>query len=172
MTEQPQGLWLWVSHPKYTQDEHDPLLDRDILEPGYKAEPGDWWSCDEQTRNGDLALLYRTSPLTEVHWLLKTHGTRYRIDDKPGVPPELGKWGTDYEVLDSFHNTITFSEMSTSQPLERWDAVIQNLHGRHGSWPVPMVYWRAMVTRIISLNPHASAIFTQHMDPTPKWLQP
>jgi hypothetical protein len=170
MIERPQQLWLWVSRPEYTQDEDDDELDRDVLEPGYKSPAGGWWSCDEQTGNGDLALLYRTAPFSEVHWLIKTRGASYSIEHDPVARREAWKWGTDYEVLASFHNTITFAEMSNSQPLMRWDAVTKNLHGQKGSWSVPMVYWRAMVTRIISRNSGTEAVFKQHTRPTPNWL--
>lgn len=173
MSNHTQGLWLWVAHPEHTQESDE--SDRPELEPGYKSRRDDWWTCGEETRPGDLALLYRTAPYSDVRWLVKTHGDRYSIAHDPTARQEGWRWGTAYEVLASLDNTITFAEMSNSQPLARWDAVDRNLHGGHvhdepGVWPVPMAYWRAMVTRIISRNQATRAVFAKHMHPTPGWL--
>jgi len=118
----------------------------------------------------DLALLYRTAPHSDVRWLLKTHGERYSLAHDAAARKEGWRWGTDYEVLAKFTRSITFGELSTAQNLARWDAVARNLHGEHGVWPVPMVYWRALATRIISRNPGAQAAFASGMVPTPNWL--
>lgn len=171
MTERPQGLWLWVAKPDYTQDYDG--ADREELEPGYESPEDGWWTCDEATRDGDLALLYRTAPFSEVHWLLKTCGNRYSIANDLVARREGWRWGTAYEVLASFPNTITFSEMANSQPLMRWDAIDRKLHGgdeHPGAWPVPMVYWRTLITRLISRNPRTKAIVAKHMRPSPSWL--
>jgi hypothetical protein len=174
MSDHTQGLWLWVAHPEHTQESDG--SDRLELEPEYKSRRDVWWTCSEETRSGDLVLLYRTAPYSEVHWLLKTHGTRYSIDRDPTARREGWRWGTAYEVLASFDNTVTFAEMSNSQPLARWDAIDRNLQGGHvpdepGVWPVPTVYWRAMVTRLIRRNPQTKAVFANRLDPTPDWLQ-
>lgn len=164
-------MWLWVARPKYTQEGSDHGPDRDILGPGYVSERGGWWSCDESTCDGDLALLYRTSPYSEVRWLMKTLGDPYSIEDEPTAQREGWTCGSDYEVLARFETTITFAEMANSQPLNRWDAIDRNLHGAHGAWPIPMVYWRALATRILSRNPGARSAFADHMQPTPEWLR-
>jgi hypothetical protein len=170
MADRRQGLWLWVAHPEYTQDGSGHGPDRAELQPGYRSARGGWWSCGEETRDGDLALLYRTAPHSDVRWLLRAHGEPYSLAHDAVARKEGWRWGTDYEVLAGFSGSITFAELSAAQTLSRWDAVTRNLHGQHGVWPVPMVYWRALVTRIVSRNPATKTVFAQSMVPTPAWL--
>jgi hypothetical protein len=169
MTERPQGLWLWVARPEYTQADSTHGPGRAVVEPGYV---GGRWRCAQDPRDGDLALLYRPAPNSEVRWLLKARGPRYSIADDPVAQSEGWEWGTDYEVLARFDRTITFAEMSTSQPLSRWDAVSRKLHGEKRVWPAPMAYWRALVARTGSRNTGATALFAEHMRPRPDWLRP
>ncbi len=164
-----QGLWLWVAKPRYTQDSDDPLADSPRLRVG--CIDG-WWSCHADTKLGDLAFLYRTSPFSEVRWLLRVAGNVRSIRDEPEAQREGWDWGCDYEVLARFERTVTFAELSQTQPLSRWDAVSRKLHGEKGAWPAPMVYWRAVASRLMSRNPEAREAFAAHMHPMPPWLKP
>ena len=55
--------WLWVADMDRCFDEAGEFLPD--IEPGGQG-PGDWWSCDPETRSGDNALLYVTRPLSRV----------------------------------------------------------------------------------------------------------
>lgn len=180
--ERRQGRWLWVSKPRYTQDEWDSTLERDELEPGYRSfsKPDDpdrgWWSCDPSTKPGDLALLYRTSPTSEVRWVLRTEGAVMDVRNDPGAQREGFSWGVAYEVLARFDRTVTFREMSLTSPLDRWDAIVRKLHGKSdpdgekGVWLVPIGPWKALVKRLVSRNPETRDVFLKYERPTPDWL--
>lgn len=167
MDPQPQQFWLWVAHPRFTQDEHDDSQDREDLSPG---NVGDYWSCDEATRPGDLALLYVTARFSEVRWLMRAEDWAYPLEDDPVAQREGWTHGCEYRVLERFEQTLGFQELRHSQQLARWDAIHRSLHGEHGTWPVPMAYWRPLVRRLIGRNPESRAVFAANMRPVPDWL--
>jgi hypothetical protein len=167
MVNEPQQLWLWVTHPRFAQDEDDESQDRFDLRPG---STGDYWTCDEQTKRGDLALLYVTAPFSEVRWLARAEDGAYSLENDAFAQREGWTHGCEYTILARFRETVTMQEMRQSQQLARWDAIGRNLHGEHGSWPVPMAYWRQLVRRLTSRNPDTKSVFADNMRPVPDWL--
>jgi hypothetical protein len=167
VADQPQQLWLWVTHPRFTQDEADETQDRLDLRRG---ETGDYWTCAEQTRSGDLALLYVTMPFTEVRWLMRAEDEAYPLENDPIAQQEGWTHGCKCTVLERFAKTLTFQEMRQDQLLARWDAIARNLHGEKGTWPVPMAYWQRLVRRLTGRNPGTKEIFVENMRPPPDWL--
>jgi hypothetical protein len=183
----PQGLWLWVRSPEYTQDwrytargpEPNPQKDSSALALGL-APDGKWWSCDAETYDKDLALLYRTSldddgnklngPYSNICWLIETRGQRYSIEHEPIAQEHGWKWGTDYQVLARFSRCLHIRKMKKDPTLARWEAVTANLQGRKGVWPVSMNYWKALALLLVAMNLDAKPIFAEHMRPTPEWL--
>jgi hypothetical protein len=157
-----QQLWLWVAKPAYTQDPLDQTRDRPDME-----EPG-WWTCHEDTKRGDLALLYVTAPFSEVRWLIRTETENSELvdlRDDPDAQAEGWEWGTEYTVLARFSETVTFTEMRETQTLKNWDAIARKLRGEKGSWPVPKAYWKALQKRLVSRNPETERAFLDNMRP-------
>ncbi len=75
--ERDRAYWVWVTRPEYYLDaDGTPRDDLDpVLSPGLSADG--WWTCHEETRAGDLALLYRTGPMSDVAYVLEaTSGAR------------------------------------------------------------------------------------------------
>jgi hypothetical protein len=60
--------WLWVARP-------DIYLDEDGnewggLEPSDGFTKDEWWTCHKDTRRGDLILLWRTAPKSDIGYLI------------------------------------------------------------------------------------------------------
>ncbi len=51
-------------HPRFAQDEDDPTQVRPDLSAG---STGDYWTCHEDHKKGELALLYVTGPFKRVY---------------------------------------------------------------------------------------------------------
>lgn len=151
---QPQR-WLWVTYPRFAQDEDDPAEDRWDLSPG---SVGDYWTCHEETRAGELALLYVTQPFSEVRWLLRATSNARPLTD---VIARQEGWthGCAYTVLERFAKPVTYQELRQDQQLARWDAINRNLHGEHGAWAVPSSHWERLRRRLVGRNPETGPSF-------------
>jgi len=170
-----QQFWLWVAKPKYTQDPADSTRDRpDMMDaPITDATPG-WWTCHEDTKRGDLALLYATAPSSEIRWLIRTESEHEQLidlrNDQDAQAEGFGDWGTEYTVLYRFDETITFGEMRETQTLRNWDAITRRLRGNKGSWPIPKAYANILGSRLVKRNPESRAAILDNLRCRPDWL--
>jgi len=94
--------WLWVTRPAYYLDEEG--NEAEYLEPGAEG----WWSCDPQTRKGDLIFLWRTSPKKDIRYLLQAASNAYSIH-----PAAHQSWthACDYQVLYKFSNPVRIEDI-------------------------------------------------------------
>lgn len=155
MEARRQQGWLWVTRPRFAQDEDDPTQDRPDLGPG---STGDYWSCHEDHKAGELALLYVTTPFSEVRWLLRAETNARPLTD--AIAQQEG-WthGCAYTVLERFAKPVTYQELRQDQQLARWDAISRNLQGEHGAWPVPSSHWQRLKRRLVGRNPETGPSF-------------
>ncbi len=168
MHEHPQQWWLWVTYPRFAQDQDDPEQDRPDLSPG---DTGDYWTCHEDTRAGDLAMLYVTDPFMEVRWLFSAESAARSLENDADAQREGWTHGCEYLVLARVRQPLTFQEMKQDQQLQRWDAIHRNLHGQGGSWPAPSSHWDRLMRRVVGRNADTRGIFAGHMRPVPGWLK-
>src|SRR5205809_6954759 len=71
--------WLWVTRPLYYLEENG--TDRKSLDPSNRLAGGGWWTCHKDTRRGDLAFLWRTSPRRDIGYLIQAATDAYSISD-------------------------------------------------------------------------------------------
>jgi hypothetical protein len=82
MNEQPQH-WVWVARPDYYLDDDD--ADRRDLERGGGYQPGAWWTCDKDTRDGDLVLLYRSRLRQDIAYRIQARSDAYELNDADAI---------------------------------------------------------------------------------------
>ncbi|MCZ3366533.1 MULTISPECIES: hypothetical protein [Methanobacterium] len=141
---EPKSFWLWVTGPDYYLD-HDGS-DREILEPGYELN----WTCDENTRIGDLIILYRTSPKTDVKYLVQAIS-------KPYINKDSGKFSgwhyCDAIVIYKFENSVLSKEMKQDAILADSEPVRRNYQGNQGSFVFNNMEWMELNLILQEKNP-------------------
>lgn len=65
-------FWVWVTGPAYYLDGNG--LEAPYLDPASDAaeRPDEWWTCHRDTSAGDLILLYRSRPRSDLAYLFET----------------------------------------------------------------------------------------------------
>jgi len=87
-----RNYWVWITKPEYYQG-----LDQLFNEESSSASDDlGWWTCHKDTQAGDLVLVYRTSPKSDVAYLLEAK-TDARILEEPA--PEGTILESRYEAL-------------------------------------------------------------------------
>lgn len=132
------ACWLWVTRPKYYLDAEG----RDLpdLEPGTGFVADGWWTCDPQTRNGDLVLLYRAEVRKDMSHFLVARSDAQPLNE-PGSEFH-GQPTCRYEVLARFGRPLPFAELAADPALRDWRPVKIRLQGR--AFPIPTTEWRRL----------------------------
>ncbi len=75
--------WVWVTKKEYYLDENG--RDTETLDPasGYGSD-GSWWTCHVDTKPGDLVVLYRTAPKSDIAYLLRASSDAKLLGSRPG----------------------------------------------------------------------------------------
>jgi hypothetical protein len=113
--------WLWVTRPEYYLDEQG--NDRSDLDPARAQDAGGYWTCHKNTRAGDLALLWRTSPKRDIGYLIKAASDAYSIADEDYASAAGWDYGCDYRVLYRFQSPITIEDLRQDPRLQEWGAL-------------------------------------------------
>lgn len=108
--------WLWVTY-SWRPTGTDP-----------------WWTCAEGTRSGDLALLYRTSPVSAVVELLEAMSPARRVTEEERGD-ESWRWVCDYRQRARFTSPLTHADIRADPMLDEWRRSCGNFRGT--SFPVP-----------------------------------
>lgn len=127
--------WLWVTGPQNYLDENGE--DASYLQPrrGFDAEG--WWTCDSRTREGDLIVLYRTAPRSDIAYLAVARSDASELDE-PGSDFH-GRQVCTFQVLEKLERPVPFRELWTDPVLANWGAVKAKFVG--SSWAVPEPMW-------------------------------
>jgi hypothetical protein len=109
------GRWLWVTTPEFYAKEDS----SDAIEEG---EDDGWWTCSPKTREGDLALLYRTAPRKDVAYLFLAKTDAFSIHDDYAVERNW-QGACDYEILYKFDDPIPLKALRATKELWNWSAL-------------------------------------------------
>ena len=120
MVKKDRNYWVWVTHPDYYLDEDGEP--RESLEPGHGIEEG-WWTCHKNTRAGDLVLLYRTAPKSDIAYLLRAEDNASSLVGDPGVGDHNWGYGCAYRSLYRFGTPLTYRAMKDDPYLDDWPAL-------------------------------------------------
>jgi predicted RNA-binding protein with PUA-like domain len=108
----------------------DPVLGEEML-----------WTCHEDTRAGDVALLYRATDFQDF-----SHVFKVRKNPKPEADlyREFGsEYGCAADVVAELSEPITLPQVRAERRLANWGALLLSFHG--SSFPITPVEWRALL---------------------------
>lgn len=147
----PFQHWVWVTGPDYYANADG--SDREDLDPSVEPDAGGWWTCHRNTRRGDLVLLYRTRPRSDLKYLIRAESDAYSIaDDKDAV--EYGwDYGCDYRILYTFRTPLTLEDLRSDPYLEDWGALRGNFRQR--VYTIRDEEWNRLVVRVAERDPDA-----------------
>jgi hypothetical protein len=73
--------WVWITRNEYCLDGDG--SDAASLDPASGlGGDGSWWTCHADTRPGDLILLYRGAPKSEIAYLLEARSNPWKLGDR------------------------------------------------------------------------------------------
>ena len=146
--------WLWVTTPKYYAESDG--TDRNDLDPAVGLDSGGWWTCHRDTKRGDLALLWRTSPRRDIAYLMQARSDAYDIANDPEARKRDWFFGCDYVVRAKFPQPLTLAELKAEPHLEDWTALRGNF--QRSVFAIPDAHWRRLATLLGNKNKRAAAI--------------
>ncbi len=153
-----RNYWLWVTRPEYYANADG--SDRDELDPKANLDPGDWWTCHGDTRRGDLVLLYRTAPCSDIAYLLQAKSDSYDISGDEDAA-EMG-WadGCDFASLAKLVNPLSLAEMQADDRLmEEWSALRARFLRR--AWRITPENWARLTRLLDDRNPGFAGLLAQ-----------
>jgi hypothetical protein len=111
------GYWVWVTRPEvYLDDDGEERHDLDP-ERGYRSG---WWTCRPETKEGDLIVLYRTAPKSDIAYLIMARSDAYSLLDEPFAAENGWKYGCDHEFIEKFERPLSLAEMKADPKLDGW----------------------------------------------------
>src|SRR4030067_1244189 len=126
--------WLWVTRPKYYLD--DDGAERSLLDPARREDLS--WTCHEDTKKGDLALLWRSR--RDLSKFLAKKGIKtnigrksdiaylFQVSDRAGetggkIPTPGWAYSCGCVPVYKFKNPLTISEIRKNPYLQEWNAL-------------------------------------------------
>jgi hypothetical protein len=142
------GRWLWVTGRDYYLDEDGE--DSVDLDPSFAEDNGGWWTCHKTTRKGDLVLLWRTMPRSDIGYLIQARSDAYSIADDPFAKPKGWDYGCDYAPLYKFSMPLTVKDVRADPYLADWSALRGRFQGR--VFAIRPEIWEHLSRRLKALN--------------------
>jgi tetratricopeptide (TPR) repeat protein len=136
--------WLWVTRPDYYMDEDG--CDREDLDPTLGADSDGWWTCNKATKQGDLVLLWRTSPRKDIRYLIQVESDAYSIADDNDKGWD---YGCDYEVLYKFEHSLHVKDLRKNPYFDEWGPLRCSF--QRSNFKLSLEYW-AMLNNLLALN--------------------
>lgn len=145
-TETPHNYWLWITNRGTAS--------------GLIQNSKDFWTCDRDTKKGDLILLYLNSkgeavkgyPKSAFCYLIQATGSARNGEHNPGWSENGWKDGCDARVLYVFKNPVRYQELKIDPLFQKWDAYKKhNFQGR--SFPIPENIWNKLDNMAMDRNP-------------------
>jgi hypothetical protein len=143
--------WLWVTRPEYYSDEDG--TDREDLNPS-ESQVEDWyWTCHKDTKRGDLALVWRTTPKKDIGYLMQAESDAYSLADDEYAVSQNWDWGCDYRVLYKFKNPITIQDLYQDRGLREWKPLKAKFRGRTLAFRILLEDWERLSLLASRKNP-------------------
>ena len=141
--------WLWVTRPLYYLNEFGE--DNENLDPSKNENTSVWWTCHRNTRRGDLILLWRTRPKSDIGYLLQAKSDAYSIADDSYAQSYGWEYGCDYLPLFKFQRPLTISEIRNAPYLLDWPAL--RCQFQNSFFEIAPEIWGQLVRRLSEKNP-------------------
>lgn len=125
--------WLWVTRPEFWEQLRGGQLDQ-----GLRVE----WTCDKDTRRGDVALLYRADLAKDMAYL-------FHVDDDELTwnvhPLDAGKEAPycNATLVHPLRQPLLLPDLREEPRLDAWPALDLNFHGL--AFDIPAAIWRVLL---------------------------
>ena len=148
MIETPRNYWLWVTSRETAYAS------------GLKKNNENNWTCDGDTKKGDLILLYLNSkgeavkgyPKSAFCYLIQANSGVSNGEHFPGWRERGWKDACDCQVLYEFKNPVRYKDLELDPEFEKWDAYKRrNFQGT--SFPIPEDIWNKLDLMASEKNP-------------------
>lgn len=123
--------WLFVTRPEYYE-----IFEEDT---SYEA---DWWTCHEETKEGDLILLYCASPESAIGYLLQAKSDAFSLEHDAYALEQGWRFGCGVAALHKFAPPITFKELGEVASIREWSAYRKRFQGT--VFPIPLIVWESI----------------------------
>ena len=142
--------WLWVTGEEYFE-QLPPAPDE-----GWDGN----WTCHSDTREGDLALLYRKSPESNIAYIFQVVSDAYSLSDDPEARDKNWRWACEYKCIAALEHPLSFGTIKACNELSNWRALRANFRGVGGAWEIPVDVWRVLLSLIANQNPVDANLLT------------
>lgn len=141
--------WLWVTGKEYYLE--DDGSDRESLDPSSGEDADGWWTCHRDTRRGDLALLWRTKPKSDIGYLLEATSDAYSLSHDRYAKKQGWKYGCNHRSLFKFYRPLGIAEIRENPYLENWSALRKKFWG--SAFAIPDDIWKRLTKILSKKNP-------------------
>lgn len=117
--------WLWVTRPEYYLDEQG----REPEDLGGDDDSG-WWTCHKDTKKGDLAFLWRTSPKRDIGYLMRCLSDAFSLADDPYAVKQGWSYGCQNHMIAKLTIPVTLADIRAEPGLADWGALRAQFQGR------------------------------------------
>jgi predicted RNA-binding protein with PUA-like domain/energy-coupling factor transporter ATP-binding protein EcfA2 len=114
------------------------------------------WSGNEDMKDGDVLLMYNTSPRSQIEFIFKANGDSY---PDSFFEEEWNSPAVDVYQKIEIPNPVTFREMSENEILKEWNAIKIRFMGT--VFNVPEDKWLEIKKLIIQKNPELKSLMNQ-----------
>ena len=155
----PKNFWFWVSGECIYQG-----YDREDLMPGELLKGRFGWTCDDNTKIGDLAVLYRTLPKSDVKYIIQ-------IRSNPKVENNDAEYSgmlhCDCYIIYQFNNPLKSTKMKSNSILKSSKPVRRNFQGQDGIHDLTGEEWIELNELLFKDNPDYSVLIDVLSDRMP-----
>ncbi|MGA9099784.1 MAG: tetratricopeptide repeat protein [Methanotrichaceae archaeon] len=151
--------WLWVARPDVYLDEDG--SDREDLDPESGIESDGWWTCNKNTKEGDLVLLWRTSPKKDIGYLIQAKSDAYSIADDNDRGWD---YGCDHEVLYKFGHPVNVKDLRKIPYFDDWGPLRCSF--QRSNFKISLEYW-IMLNQLLASNNPGYLEFIEHIQREP-----
>ena len=135
--DSPRGYWLWVAKPKYYLDQNGE--ERKDLDPKFSSDFDGWWTCHKDTKRGDLIFLWRTSPKSDIGYLIQAKTDANSLLDDDHAVEKGWKYGCEFDVIYKFNNPIDIDDLHKDPYFHGWGAYGGRF--QRSSFRIPQDIW-------------------------------
>lgn len=136
--------WLWVTRREYYSEADG--SDRADLDPNEQSDSDGWWTCHRNTRQGDLILLYRTSPRMDFGYLIQAESDAYALASTAYEFRPEWEYACGYRVLYKFEHPLTLQDIRRDPYMAEWGALRANFQRR--VYAIPSAMWERLLRHI------------------------
>lgn len=131
--------WLWVTRPQYYMDEDGNDLQE--LDPDNNSDSENYWTCHRNTKQGDLAFVWRTTPKKDIGYLMVVKSAAYSLENDAYAISQNWQWGCDSRVLYKFKDPVTIEDLREHPSLQNWKPLRANFQSPSPAFNISSEDW-------------------------------